>query len=251
VPTITAQPTDKTVTLGEAAALSVTASVTKGALSYQWYSNTSKTNIQGKMISDATSSTYSAPTTETGTSYYYCVVANTDFEHNDGSARSTYASNAASVTVTPGQGTITFAGAILYQPSSTPATITLYDNNSGQDYITTTASDGAFALSVPIAPSGTRYTLKVTKPGYLSYTINNLALTDGDDIGTIDIRQLAGDVNGDGIVNAVDLTCLLSEFNRDPLIFREADIDGNGIVNAADLTYLLAGFNKRDVAVEW
>jgi hypothetical protein len=49
----------------------------------------------------------------------------------------------------------------------------------------------------------------------------------------------------------VDLTCLLSEFNRTPLIFREADIDGNGIVNAADLTYLLAGFNKRDVAVEW
>jgi hypothetical protein len=45
----------------------------------------------------------------------------------------------------------------------------------------------------------------------------------------------------------VDLTCLLSEFNRVPLNFPNADIDGNGIVNAADLTYLLAGFNKRNV----
>jgi hypothetical protein len=84
---------------------------------------------------------------------------------------------------------------------------------------------------------------------YLSYTIKNLALMDGEDIPTIDIRQLAGDVNGDGIVNAVDLTCLLSEFNREPVNHKDADIDGNGIVNAADLTYLLAGFNKRTVIV--
>jgi hypothetical protein len=41
----------------------------------------------------------------------------------------------------------------------------------------------------------------------------------------------------------------LSEFNREPVNYKEADIDGNGIVNAADLTYLLAGFNKRAVIV--
>jgi len=70
------------------------------------------------------------------------------------------------------------------------------------------------------------------------------------EIGSIDIRQIAGDVNGDGIVNAVDLTYLLSEFNRAPVTHDDADIDGNGIVNAADLTYLLAGFNKRAVVVD-
>ena len=65
----------------------------------------------------------------------------------------------------------------------------------------------------------------------------------------VDIRQWAGDVNGEGVVNAVDLTYLLSEFNRAPIIHMDADIDENGIVNAADLTYLLAGFNKRNVIV--
>jgi len=89
----------------------------------------------------------------------------------------------------------------------------------------------------------------ITKPGYLSYTINNLTLEEIEENTRQDITPLAGDVNGDGIVNAVDLAQLLSEFNRKPAVFWDADIDGNGIVNATDLTYLLAGFNKRNVIV--
>jgi hypothetical protein len=146
---------------------------------------------------------------------------------------------------------VSFPGAILYQPSPTPATISPYNNEDPPPIATaTTTDDGAYTLAVPTPQEGARYKLVITKPGYLSYTIKNLNLAEVAEIETIDIRQLAGDVNGDGIVNAVDLTCLLSEFNREPHNFREADIDGNGIVNAADLTYLLAGFNKRDVVVD-
>jgi thermitase len=144
---------------------------------------------------------------------------------------------------------ITLTGAILYQASTRPATVSLQDS-LGNSYPIDTATDGTYALTIPTPQEGARYTLKVTKPGYLSYTIKNLSPADLEDIVTVDIRQLAGDVNGDGIVNAVDLTCLLSEFNREPLKFEDADIDGNGIVNAADLTYLLAGFNKRDVEID-
>jgi hypothetical protein len=146
--------------------------------------------------------------------------------------------------------TAAYPGAILYQPSTISAKIELYNSGNTCIALAETADDGAYTLSVPTAPAGARYTLVVTKPGYLSYTIKNLDLANWEDEKTIDIRQLAGDVNGDGIVNAVDLTCLLSEFNRDPLKFFDADIDGNGIVNAADLTYLLAGFNKRAVVIE-
>jgi M6 family metalloprotease-like protein len=151
------------------------------------------------------------------------------------------------ITVAPAQETVRIAGAVLYQPSTRPAKVELHNNAGGQTITTfTAAADGAYELTIPTPQEGARYTLVVTKPGYLSYTIKNLDLANWEDEKTIDIRQLAGDVNGDGIVNAVDLTCLLSEFNRDPLIFMDADIDGNGIVNAADLTYLLAGFNRRD-----
>jgi len=147
--------------------------------------------------------------------------------------------------------TIKISGQILYQNSPRPATITLTTDAGVHDpIIVDTAADGYYSLTVPSAPAGTTYTLKVTKPGYLSYTIKNLTFSAGEHLPEIDLHQLAGDVNGDGIVNSIDLTYLLSEFNRAPLQYPNADIDGNGLVNSVDLTYLLAGFNKRDVVVE-
>jgi hypothetical protein len=139
-----------------------------------------------------------------------------------------------------------FNGAVLYQTSVLPAKIELYDAQGTLVAAAATAINGAYTLA---APAGVGYTLKVTKPGYLSYTIKNLTLTNGENIETIDIRQMAGDIDGDGIVDATDLTCLLSEFGRAPVNFPNADIDGDGIVNATDLTYLLAGFNKHDVVI--
>ncbi len=77
--TITAQPQDTTVTVGDTATLSVTATVTEGAtLEYQWYSNTTDSNVDGTIIADETNATYSVPTDAADTYYYYCVVSATD-----------------------------------------------------------------------------------------------------------------------------------------------------------------------------
>ena len=76
--TITTQPTDKSVAQCNISGnLTVAATVTQGAtLSYQWYSNTTKSNTGGTLISGATSSSFTIPTTLTaGTYYYYCVVS--------------------------------------------------------------------------------------------------------------------------------------------------------------------------------
>jgi hypothetical protein len=145
-----------------------------------------------------------------------------------------------------GSGSAVFSGAVLYQSSSKAAKVELFDSAGELIYTATTAADGLYTLN---APAGAGYTLTVTKPGYLSYTVKNLSLTEGQAIESIDIRQMAGDVNGDGVVNAIDLTQFLSEFNKAPANYINADIDGNGIVNAIDLTYLLAGFNKKNVVV--
>lgn len=97
-PAITGQPSDKTVTVGTTAALSVTANVSQGTLSYQWYTVSSKVNTGGTVISGAASSTYNAPTSTGGTNYYYCVVTNTD-NSATGNKTATATSNAVSVTV--------------------------------------------------------------------------------------------------------------------------------------------------------
>jgi len=76
-PTITTQPVAKTVNVNAAASLSVAASAS-GTLSYQWYSNTTASTTGASAIATAISETYTAPTSTAGTTYYYCVVTNTD-----------------------------------------------------------------------------------------------------------------------------------------------------------------------------
>jgi hypothetical protein len=128
--------------------------------------------------------------------------------------------------------------------------VTLYDSNDTLIQSEILGTNGSYNL---IARADTSNKLVITKPGYLSYTIENIILKEDEDMPTIDLNKLhlAGDVNEDGVINAEDLTYLLSEFNKKPVIWEYADIDGNGIVNAVDLTYLLAGFNKKDMVVQW
>ena len=77
-PNITGQPQDVTVAEGGQANLTVTANVSRGTLTYQWYKNTANDTASGTLISGANAADYSAPTDTIGTLYYYCVVTNTD-----------------------------------------------------------------------------------------------------------------------------------------------------------------------------
>ena len=74
-PSITSQPSSKSVNVAGTASLSVTASVASGTLSYQWYSSTDNSSFTA--ISGATSASYSAPTSAPGTKYYRVRVTNT------------------------------------------------------------------------------------------------------------------------------------------------------------------------------
>jgi len=98
MPNITSHPDDRTVNLSDAVTLSVAANVSKGTLSYQWYENTSRTNVGGTTILGATQSSYTAPTGTAGTKYFYCVVTNTD-NTVTGSKIATAVSNVVSVMV--------------------------------------------------------------------------------------------------------------------------------------------------------
>ncbi|MDO7908642.1 S-layer homology domain-containing protein [Paenibacillus sp. JX-17] len=78
-PSISIQPADKTVNIGDAATLEVAASVTDGGtLSYQWYSTTTNSTSGGTLIPGGTGASYTAPTGTAGTTYYYVVVTNTN-----------------------------------------------------------------------------------------------------------------------------------------------------------------------------
>jgi len=79
--TITTQPTATTSVIAGSinSSLSVVASVTGSAtLNYQWFSNTTNSNVDGTPITGATSASFYIPTGLTaGTYFYYCVVSAT------------------------------------------------------------------------------------------------------------------------------------------------------------------------------
>ncbi|MEN6347852.1 MAG: fibronectin type III domain-containing protein, partial [Syntrophomonas sp.] len=108
-PNIDVQPQDQTINAGGAAELTITAS---GGVSinYQWYSNTENNNSSGTAIAGATGNTYSAPANIPGTTYYYCVVTNTDNDAT-GNKTATVSSNTARVVVNTWQPPVIYTNA--------------------------------------------------------------------------------------------------------------------------------------------
>lgn len=133
-PTITGQPQDVTVSVGDDAELEVTATVSQGTLSYRWWSNTTRSNSGGTEIPGTAGDdpSYEPLTSTAGTTYYYCVVTNTDTSatSNQTAARK---SNAAQVKVVPWSGSGTSGDPFLISSVANLQSLAA-DVNGGTDY---------------------------------------------------------------------------------------------------------------------
>lgn len=108
-PVITQQPHGKSQTFEPNTATSVTttleidASVGDGGdLTYQWYSNTSNSTSGGTLINGATNKSYTASTAAKTTTYFYCVVTNTNTRVN-GKTTATVTSHIAAISSIEGE----------------------------------------------------------------------------------------------------------------------------------------------------
>ncbi len=97
-PNIIKHPQDVTVQKGEEAILKVTAAVSKGSLTYQWYRNTENSTEGAAPIEGAVQDSHKANTDTEGKIWYYCVVTNTDSSVN-GNKSTAVTTSIASVTV--------------------------------------------------------------------------------------------------------------------------------------------------------
>ena len=76
-PSITIQPEDRTVNVGDSAELNISANAS-GTVSYQWYSNDTNSTDGAALLVGETNNTITVPTMMAGTTYYYAMVTNTD-----------------------------------------------------------------------------------------------------------------------------------------------------------------------------
>jgi gliding motility-associated-like protein len=230
---VTVQPTITNVSyeLGATAtALSFFVSgASSSSLNYQWYKNTTNSNVGGVLISGATTRSYTPPTTQLGGSYYYAVIKKTEVVCDEiATAPSGFISvtklvpnfvgltNLTKIITDPGF-TITASssnslGVITYA-SSNPSVATI-NLNSG---VVSLVTAGTTVISASISETGT-YGLKTI---------------------TATLTVILGDTDGDGINNSLD-NCSTAA-NQD-----QADTDGDGVGDVCDNCITMANSNQLD-----
>ena len=110
--------------------------------------------------------------------------------------------------------------------------------------------------------SGT-YSLVIKKETHTEFVLNNIVVGEEDLDLTLDSRPnvrlmtlLCGDINGDGMINQLDLNILWLPANYNKSVDGDAnelcDLNGDGVVNQLDLNilWLPANYNKGAVIIE-
>ena len=187
-PTITTQPVGATYNLNEVAdALTIAAEATnEGALSYQWYSNTTGTAAPETDTAVGTGASYTPSTSVSGTTYFYCVVTE---EGNDEKATSDIV---AIKVVDLGELIVTL------QPATIPSGDTAYPSNTfSANGFTLAASNANFWNSVltkypRIFKAQKDVTFTITAPSYATIKSIKILGTSNNDNNTASIDAGSG-----------------------------------------------------------
>jgi len=110
---------------------------------------------------------------------------------------------------------------------------------SGQVVISKSLEDnGSYQLE---APAGT-YTLRISAPGYLSAK-KSVTLAAGTPVVVAFVSLFAGDINGDGKIDPLDLISLGAAFEITPTL-AAADLNADGRIDLFDLTLLAKNWRQ-------
>jgi hypothetical protein len=118
-----------------------------------------------------------------------------------------------------------------------PVTISLYDVNNALVATVTANTDGTFTLT---APAGT-YTTVASLSGYLNAQAS-VTLTDGVTTTLPSINLPAGDIDGNNVIDQFDAITIGMNYNTAQP--SAADLNGDGIINVLDLEALAGNYRK-------
>ncbi len=162
-PLITTQPQSATYEKDATAeALTVAATAyADGALSYQWYSNSSNSTTTGTAIEGATNNSYTPSTETVGTTYYYCKVTEADNEDVATSSVATITVNA------PACAEPTFTlGSYNYEEEGYEVIANCATEGATLTYKIGNGSATACTAGVPFYAKGGKLIITASKEGY-------------------------------------------------------------------------------------
>ncbi|MGC3990057.1 MAG: DUF3500 domain-containing protein [Chthoniobacteraceae bacterium] len=244
-PSISTQPSSGSVTAGNSLALSVSASGTS-TLAYQWYKDDAA-------ISGATSSSYTiSSATASSAGSYYVVVAN---------AYGTVSSSSATVTVTGSTTTTPSTVASRLVQGSLTADLVLNMSGTPTVECRSGGSSGVYQLvldfpntvtySSPRVTTGTATISSSSLSSSSEITINLTGVTNAQTIGVtvtvsdgsssanivVPMSVLIGDTNGNGVVNASDVSQVKASVGVDLSASNaRLDVTANGSINSSDVS---------------
>ena len=114
------------------------------------------------------------------------------------------------------QSALDFIGTVSLQswPDPSGVKVTLYDTYGVADGPVTVGPDGTFTLRSKDTHPNDIYRVVASHPRYLTAEKTGLTGAPGDVLDLGPVRLLAGDINGDGKINILDLTALAGNFNK-------------------------------------
>jgi len=132
--------------------------------------------------------------------------------------------------------------------------VALMQGSTEVDYRLVTAGAGnVFRFEFDDVAEGT-YSLVFTRPGHTSVTVSNIVIVAGSDFDLAtqpqfpdELQMFAGDLNGDGVIDAQDLALFTQMMAQRNLI---ADFNGDGVVNAVDRAVLMSNIGRRSIVID-
>ena len=110
--------------------------------------------------------------------------------------------------------------------------------NADNTYTATTKAEQGFSFDE--VEEGT-YTITITAPGSLGYTINNVVVVADQETVIPQIYLLFGDGDGDGTIAPKDISDLLTVYGTALTETNIFNVDGDAVIGPADLSIILLG----------
>jgi glucose/arabinose dehydrogenase len=143
-------------------------------------------------------------------------------------------------TLPAGQSTVGGTAAYQNRPDNTGITVQLIGLDGTVIAETLTAADGAFSFTA--VPLGVQ-TLRLSAPQHLTLERAVIVETDGQTVTLDNTVLLAGDADGNGLIDALDATLIGANFDVSvPPAPANADMNADGLVNITDLVLVGSNF---------